>query len=329
MTHRWRHSLAAGAAGTPTLLDGGMGHLLRRNGVAVRGVIGSMERFLNVALANREQPEVVLRSHLEYLRAGADVITTNNYACVPAALEGRGPPEKITALIAAAGQIAVSACEAFRKEAPSVSRPMVAGCVPPLHESYRPDRVGPDDELAEGYSLIVEHVAPYADVLLCETMSSAREGRLAAAAAAAAGKPVWVAWTLAEDGSGRLRSGEPIEEAVAAVASCASIEGMLLNCSSVASTRAALPRLGAAAPVGVAVGAYANGFNTVKAAGGGASDLTGGQSEYDVQLTPEAYAECAREWVEQGASIVGGCCGVFPEHIAQVARQLAGDPSPT
>ena len=49
------------------LLDGGMGHQLRRSGVRIRGHVGSIERFLNVALANRDAPRLVVDSHLQHL----------------------------------------------------------------------------------------------------------------------------------------------------------------------------------------------------------------------------------------------------------------------
>lgn len=306
------------------ILDGGNGHLLRRLGVRIQGEIGTMQRFLNVALANRDQPSLVTQAHLAYLRAGASVITTNSYSCVPAALANApdASPTLLAELIAAAGRIAAEARELHFKEAGGTSC-LIAGCVPPLHESYRSDRVGDDDELAAGYDdLVVPSVAPYSDVLICETMSSAREGRLAAKAASKAGLPVWVAWTLSEEADGTLRSGEAVEEAVAAVAGIAHVEGMLINCSSPASVDAAIGRLKAAAPEGVKVGAYANGFATVKASGGGADDSTKGKGEYDEHFTPDAYAQYVDEWRERGAEIVGGCCGVFPEHIEAVARKL-------
>ena len=81
--------------GRPVLLDGGMGHLLRRFGVEISGPVGSTQRFLGVANANLELPHLVVEAHMQFLRAGATVITTNNYSCVPNCLrlvrEGDGP----------------------------------------------------------------------------------------------------------------------------------------------------------------------------------------------------------------------------------------------
>ena len=66
-----------------TILDGGMGHQLRKMGVKIEGKIGSLERFLNVAVANVASPGLVEKAHLEFLVSGAQVITTNSYACIP------------------------------------------------------------------------------------------------------------------------------------------------------------------------------------------------------------------------------------------------------
>lgn len=289
------------------LLDGGMGHTLRRNGVRIQGKVGSIERFLNVALANCDAPRLVVDSHLSFLRTGSNVITTNSYSCVPR-VDGCDD-DLVIKLIEAAGRLAQAACAVFAREQPRAIRPLVAGCVPPLNASYRPERVGGDAELRETYALIVRHIMPHSDVLLCETMSSAREARLAAEAASQSGKPVWVSWTLADDESCRLRSGEPIDHAVAELSAVPNIQAMLINCSRPSSITAALSRLRSAAPANVRLGAYGNGFVTVEASGGDNSDPQG-ISEYDPLMTPQAFADQAQLWLGAGASLIGGCCGI-------------------
>lgn len=302
-----------------TILDGGMGHLLRRRGVAIKGVIGSMQRFLGVALANVDNPDLVRSCHSEYLSAGAEVITTNNYSCVPAAIElaGDGSWSVVGNAIDQAG---LRAREAVNFASSSSSQ--VAGCLPPLHESYQFDRVGPVEELEDAYSQIVRRIAPHSDLLLCETMSSVREAKCAAVAASVAKMPVWVSWTLHEDGSGNLRSSESIGEAVRAVSGVKNLEACLLNCCSHESIVAAIPMVKQALEeVGrsdVKIGAYANGFVTVHADSMMSSD---GGGEYR-DLSPEQYLSQVNEWISLGCTIVGGCCGVFPEHIQKMAEEL-------
>jgi len=285
------------------VLDGGFGHLLRRKGIEIKGEIGSIERFLGVALANLEHPTLVTEAHTEYLKAGAQVVTTNSYACVPSIV---GSTEKVLETIRAAGSLARAAADEHGA--------LVAGCLPPLKNSYRPDLVGTDEDLAEEYAVIAEAIAPYADVMLCETMSSAREAAAAVYAAAKHGKPVWVSWALSENMSGDLLSGETVEQAVETLQLKAggAVEACLFNCSLPECISVALPKLQASIPDGILTGAYANGFCTVKSPGGG-------NSEYREDLSPQQYGEICRRWVLDGCSIVGGCCGVFPEHINAVA----------
>ena len=38
---------------------------------------------------------------------------------------------------------------------------------------------------------------------------------------------------------------------------------------------------------------------------------------------PKEYAKFAIEWVEMGATIIGGCCEVGPRHIEQLAKDLS------
>ena len=91
-------------------------------------------------------------------------------------------------------------------------------------------------------------------------MSSAVEGRAAALAACQTGKPVWVAWTLHEDRSGKLRSGETISAAVE-ILSDLPVSGYLANCCAPESIANALPQL---VETGAAyVGGYANTFQPI------------------------------------------------------------------
>ena len=69
------------------ILDGGMGHMIKRLGVELEGSQpGAIERFYNLTMANILDPDVVQKAHIEFLKAGSTVITTNNYAAIPKCL---------------------------------------------------------------------------------------------------------------------------------------------------------------------------------------------------------------------------------------------------
>jgi S-methylmethionine-dependent homocysteine/selenocysteine methylase len=287
----------------PLLLDGGTGRELRRRGVPILDTIWSANALV-VA------PHTVREVHLDYIAAGADVITTNTYGIIRSELAKEGIEERYAELNRMAGDLARQAREEGGREI------AIAGSLPPLRGSYRPDLVGPLAEILPQYREQVELLAPHVDVFLCETMSSAAEGFAAATAAAESGKPVWVSWTLAEDHSGNLRSGESVTQAAAAIAHLP-IAAFLVNCCAPESIAAAMPELAALGRG--PIGGYANAFRPVPADWVMERD---GLLPLREDLDPEDYAGHVARWHADGARIVGGCCGTGPEHIARLRRMM-------
>jgi S-methylmethionine-dependent homocysteine/selenocysteine methylase len=287
----------------PALLDGGMGRELRFRGVPVPETIWSAGALLT-------DPDVVRQIHVDYIMAGADIITTNTYGVIRDDLAKIGIAERFAELTMLACRLAVEARDLSGREA------VIAGSLPPLRGSFRPDLVGPREEIEGLYDEQTQLMAPYVDFFLCETMSSAAEGRAAARAACRMGKPVWVSWTLHEDRSGNLRSGESIAEAVEAIKGLP-VAGFLANCCAPESITSALPRLAAAG--GEWCGGYANTFAPIP------RDWTlGGDKETDgllalrSELDPARYAAHGADWLAAGATVVGGCCGTRPAHIEKM-----------
>ncbi|MDZ7788600.1 MAG: homocysteine S-methyltransferase family protein [Halofilum sp. (in: g-proteobacteria)] len=293
--------------GRPLLLDGGMGQELAARGLSTTSGLWSAHALLS-------EPDTVLAVHRDFIDAGADVISTNTYATTRRRLDDGGEGEKFEALNRRAGELARQARSHAGREV------LIAGSLPPIHGSYRPDRVRPVAELEPLYHEQAALLAEYVDVLLCETMSTASEALAAARGAAATGSPVWVAWTVADDGSGRLRSGESIADALAALADVP-VSAVLLNCSMPESIDAALPGL---ARAGMPYGAYANGFTAIAAG----DDVADGADVPDARtdMDPTRYAGRVERWLDAGASIVGGCCEVGPEHIARLRAMIDDRP---
>ncbi len=285
------------------VLDGGMGQELRRRSSRPASPLWSAQVML-------DEPHLVTAAHRDFIEAGARVITVNAYSATPRRLARDGEPGLFAPLQAAA----LDAARTARVESGRDVR--IAGCLPPLVASYRPDLVPDETACLADYRRIVAAQAGGVDVFLCETMSLAREARAASVAAAESGKPVWTAFTV-DDGDGtRLRSGEPLAEA-AREAVEAGASAVLVNC---AVPEAVTTAMGVLAGLGVPFGGYANAFTSVAALQpGGTVDVLESRTDLD----PAAYAEHALRWVEQGAAIVGGCCEVGPAHIAALTERLA------
>ncbi|KAF8073169.1 yitJ [Scenedesmus sp. PABB004] len=312
------------------VLDGGMGHLLKARCAAVAG-LPYEQQFLAGVLALKASPGDVAAAHAAYVAAGCDVITTNSFAATRHSLAKVGRAGDAAALAARAGALARAAADAPGR------RVLVAGSLPPLRESYQCAGLPNDAALASEYAELADALAPHVDLFLAETLSTAAEAHAALQATAGRGKPVWVSFTLEDSARARLRGGEPLAEAAAGLAAQGHAAAVLVNCCAPGAAAAALPVLLRHAPPGALVGCYANGFRTTTSAWlrGGEADEAGAEllqpdpGEYDAEgaITPAAYLGHALAWRAAGACIIGGCCGVGPEHmalLAAAAREAAG-----
>lgn len=289
-----------------TILDGGMGRELHRMGAPFKQPEWS-------ALALMLAPETVERAHQRFVDAGADIITTNSYALVPFHIGEATFKAEGRALADLAGRLARKVADSARHKA------QVAGSLPPLFGSYRPDLF--DEARAPEIILpLIEGLSPHVDLWLAETQSSLAEARFARLALGGDKRPFWVSFTLDDDNADparpRLRSGEPVADAVAAMLELG-VDAILFNCSQPEIMEGAVDAARAVsdAPGGKArIGVYANAFPPQRdeAANEGLSDIR-------ADLTPARYAALAQAWVQHGAEIIGGCCGIGPEHIAAIS----------
>ena len=290
-----------------TILDGGMGVELARRGAGGTDGLWSAKALI-------EAPEAVLAVHWDFIAAGATMITTNSYSTIPSYLGKAGLAERFEELTALAGRIARQAADE------SAGAIAVAGALPPLSESYRADLVPPEEESFPIYRAMAAALAPHVDCFLCETMSSAAEAHSAVRAACevAGGRalPVYVSWSLKEIPGSGLRSGESIRDAYNRLADF-EIAGFLFNCTHPDAILAGLRELRPLTDK--PLGGYAN--MTAEVPDGWTLD--GNNNATRNVMTPQAYAETALRWREQGATILGGCCGVGPAHIGELARRVA------
>jgi S-methylmethionine-dependent homocysteine/selenocysteine methylase len=290
-----------------TLLDGGMGRELKRMGAPFRQPEWS-------ALALMEAPEFVLRAHEAFVRAGAEVVTTNSYAVVPFHIGADRFRTDGARLVDLAGRLARQAA------GPGIR---VAGSLPPVFGSYRPDLFDPA-QVQNILQVLVAGLSPHVDQWQGETLSAIAEARAVRAALAEDPRPLWVSFTLEDEtvdaATPRLRSGETVAEAARALHGLQAA-AMLFNCSqpevmgaAVEVARDTLRELGSTMRIGV----YANAFPPQPKE----ATANAGLDEVRADLTPAGYLAFARGWVQRGATIIGGCCGIGPEHIAALQEGL-------
>ncbi len=292
---RFRERLASGP---PLLLDAAMGTELQRREARTSLPLWS-------ALPLVEDPELVWTIHGDEVAAGADILTADTFRTHARSLAKGGLGDRAGELSALAVRLAHQAAATPGREV------FVAGSLSPLEDCYRPDLVPDDASLANEHAAQAQFLAEAGvDLILCETHNTIREAVAAGRAAKATGLPAVV--SLVTDGSGRLLSGESIEDAAAALEPIA-LDALGINCVPSRRLGDDLARLAAAAP-GRPLAAYGN--------LGLPSDGPGWRFAED--LPPEDYARETEFWLGLGARIVGGCCGTTPAHTRALREALDG-----
>jgi S-methylmethionine-dependent homocysteine/selenocysteine methylase len=256
------------------------------------------------------EPRLVRDLHRDFIESGARVITLNTYTATPERLARENELAHMEGLHQSAMNAALEAIDLAQ-----CNDVAIAGCLPPLVASYRPDVSLSFKESLASYRRLVDLQSPASHLFLCETMASITEATAACTAGLESGKPVWVALTVSDSNPGLLRSGESLSDAIKALESLGA-DVILLNCSQPEAISASWPQLSHSQQK---IGAYANGFVSI------ASLHPGGtveQLEARKDLSPLQYAEHAMGWVKNGASVIGGCCEIGPAHIKALHERL-------
>lgn len=292
-----------GGEGPPLLLDGATGTELERAGVHTGLPLWSTHALIDA-------PQVVRDVHRAHLQAGAELVTANTFRTQARTLRRAGLParedRRLTRLAVALAREAIALADAA---ANAHGSRWVAGSLPPLEDCYAPERAPADAALDREHARQVELLGDAGvDLLLIETMSTAREAARAARAAAASGLPFVVSFVSWQ--AGRLLSGDDLADAAVEVARLGAA-AVGINCvppSTLPDSLAALAATGLPLAVSPNLGEP--------------DDRTGFARRED--LSPDAFAAALDPWLATPAlRLVGGCCGTTPAHVAALHRRRA------
>ncbi len=280
----------------PLVLDGATGTELERRGAPVSLPLWSAHALLH-------DPNLVREIHTEYAEAGADLLIANTFRTHRRNLDCEDSGDRALELT----RLAVSlARDAARAAAPG--NPLwVLGSAAPLEDCYRPDLVPGDDEVEREHTAHAENLADAGvDAILVETMNTGREAAAALRAARRTGLSAlasFVCWNGA-----RLLSGESLREAIDTALREQPL-AVLVNCLPPSNVAACLPTLRAC---GLPFGVYPNLGEPTDPAGRVRTE----------ERSPADFAELALEWRDEGATLLGGCCGTQPAHIRKLVQRL-------
>ncbi|HEX2728782.1 MAG TPA: homocysteine S-methyltransferase family protein [Rubrobacteraceae bacterium] len=287
-------------SGDVIVLDGATGTELERRGVP-------MDDAAWCAAALVTHPETVREVHEDYIRAGADVITTNTFPTARHVLEPAGMGEHFQEL----NTLAVDLAKQARDNAAEL--PVhIAGSISTF-SPHNDDSLEPPEKIARAnYREQAEVLAEAgADLITLEMMRDIEQTRYAVEAAALTGLPIWVGFSCKRtaDGTVVLWDGEhTLAEALAEIplhgASLVSVMHTLVE--------DAIPALrevtaGWEGPVG----AYPHAGRFVMP-----------NWQFTDMISPEDFARRGREWLDLGARVIGGCCGIGPDHIRALKNRL-------
>ena len=303
------------AAGDKLLLDGGTGSELQRRGANIsrRTADGGLGAWS--ATANVDAPDIVRAVHEDYLRAGADIITTNSFWSNRTRLARLGQADRMEEYTRVSVELAREAVDENGFDA------YVAGSMAPPTGRPVPGNIGvsSDDLAGEFRDQAAVLAEAGADLILLEYVSTVEEATTLVSAAAETGLPVFLGLKHF-DADGTMASKEDAADAARAVEGLP-VAAVLDMCSPPEEITAVFPRIRQAfeGPIG----AYANiGYRGDPKAPG---DSSRQWHRIDVgENSPDRYAEYARGWLAEGAQIIGGCCASGPEHIAALRPLVKG-----
>jgi methionine synthase / methylenetetrahydrofolate reductase(NADPH) len=283
------------AEGTPILFDGGMGTQLYAHGVPFHRCFDEL---------NLLQPDLVQAIHRDYIGAGAEVIETNTFSANRVALAAYGLEKRVRDINFRGVKIA--------REAREVSGEPVflAGSVSSIGQPLAPvGTITPEEARAIFVEQIEALLEAGVDLLVLETFSSPIELREAvlAARSVSADLPIIAQVSVHEEGK-TLAGATPAE--VVALLDVLRVDALGVNCG--VGPQTALDAIQQMRPLTrTPLSAMPN---------AGHPTTQGGRQIY--VSTPEYFADYARRFAEAGVSIIGGCCGTTPEHIAAMRAAL-------
>jgi len=292
------------------ILDGGMGQELLARGMTPNGTLWSAN-----ALLNEKYHQLLLDTHLDFIKAGAEVIVTTTFTTRKLRLRDNNVEDKYEYLNNKAGEIA----QKVKKLYPEV---LIAGGLPPQYLTYEADTRS-EDEIIDNFYSQAKLLNPYIDFFYFDVLSSVREFKIAIDCIKEFNKPYLIGAHISDGKT--LPSGEKISEIInniqhekllGMILSCISPENYALNLDEIQSLKI---------PFGFKLNAFIKTNPKPNYTGAYKKSKTGNPNEFlgvRKDLTPKKLAEFAGKFKQAGATILGGCCETRPSHIKEISKLI-------
>ena len=291
------------------ILDGGMGQELLAKGLKSKGSLWSA-----TALVYKKYHQLVVDAHLDFIKSGADVIVTNNFAARRIRMVQNKVEEYFDYANEKAGELALKAKEISKKNV------LIAGSLPAQNDTYVLDQR--DKKVIEkGFYDQAKLIKPFVDFFYLDVLCGSKECEIALNITEKLKLPVLVGLHIKKNG--KLPSGETITEVVkkcknknwlGLVAACVSPEIIENTIEEIKKTQI---------PFGFKVNLWKteepvpvhNFASPSDKIGANPTETMGTRKEY----TGTKFLEFSKKMTSKGATILGGCCETKPSHIKEIS----------
>ena len=291
------------------ILDGGMGQMLLAKGLKPRGSLWSA-----TALIDKKHHDLVIDAHLDFIKSGAEVITTNNFAARRIRMVQNNVEDQFNYANEKAGELAVKAKEISKKNI------LIAGSLPAQNDTYVLDKR--DRKIIEkGFLEQATLLKPFVDFFYLDVLCGSKECEIALNVTEKLNLPVLVGLHVKKNG--KLPSNERLSEVVE---KCKNKNwlGVILACVSPEIIENSIDEI---KTLNLPFGYKANLWKTEEPVpvhkfstpedkiGANPIETMGTRDEY----TGEKFLEFAKKMMNKGVTIFGGCCETKPSHINKIS----------
>ena len=285
------------------ILDGGMGQELLNRGVKPHGTIWGAS-----ALLHKKYHNTVIKTHLDFIKAGAEVIVTNSFGSRKRRLIENNLGNKYKTLNKLAGKLAKIAVKKSKKKV------LIAGSLPPQNFTYFSD-LGKDLKfIKESFKSQASYLNPYVDFFYLDVMSSLKECTIAINSISSFKKEFLIGIHVRKNG--KLPSGENFIQVIKKLEKYKPL-GVLASCVSTEHLSIIMKDI---KKIKVPFGFKINAFEHIPAGWKPDSNNPKFQLGKRRDLTPKKFYNICKKFNKMGAKIIGGCCEIKPSHIKALKK---------
>jgi len=296
--------------GNKLLLDGGLSNQLEDQGFDLNNKLWSANLLLS-------QPRAIVDAHLHYLKSGAQCLITASYQATVSGLVNSGlTKQQAFELIISSVKLAQQAVDEYLLEQPSIERPFVAASIGPYGASLADGseyhgNYGVSDEVLKSHhqAQLTLLAQTDADILACETIPSLQEALVLKELLIKETKPAWLSFSC-KNGQ-QLNDGTPIEECVKEFNKGFNPIALGVNCTNPKYIVELIKRIKSTCPDKFIV-VYPN----------SGEEYDANSKQWHGTASPSECGIASETWLKAGATIVGGCCRMGPQHISSIKAAL-------